>query len=279
MDTEAATRQATQAGESTSPRTLREQHVRVKHGQFRLWRRGEGAPILFLHGAGGPEMWFEFLERWRGPHEVLLAEHPGFGKAGLPGWLETVDDLAYAYLDLFEALGLSGVHLVGHSLGGWAAMEIVVRHPAALRSLTLISATGLRAEGVRVADNFLWTPEDAARNLFADPEIVARQLEHVPDADERLLRLQRMKTVAKLVWNPRWHNPHLGKWLHRIACPTLIVWGRQDRFVPPPYATALAAAIPGAAVEWINACGHVPQLDRSAELERRLADFIARVAT
>jgi pimeloyl-ACP methyl ester carboxylesterase len=84
--------------------------------------------------------------------------------------------------------------------------------------------------------------------------------------------------VAKLVWNPRWHNPHLGKWLHRIACPTQIVWGRQDRFVPPPYATALAAAIPGATVEWIDACGHVPQLDRPAELERRLADFIARVA-
>lgn len=260
------------------PARLREQTVALRHGETRLWRKGSGTPVVILHGAGGPEMWLDYIERWPESNEVILAEHPGFGKAGLPAWLETVDDLAYSYLDLFGELGLADMHLVGHSLGGWLAMELAVRNCAALRSLTLVSAPGVRVEGVRIADNFLWTPEEAARALFANPELRARHLAHVPGSDERLQRLRRMKTVAKLVWNPRWYNPVLAKWLHRISCPTQVVWGREDGFIPPAYASALAAMIPGATLAWIDECGHVPHLERPAAFAQILAGFFARVA-
>lgn len=257
---------------------LLEQRVALRHGEVHLWRKGSGTPVVILHGGGGPEMWLDYLARWPETNEVILTEHPGFGKAGLPAWLETIDDLAYSYLDLFGELGLANVHLVGHSLGGWLAMEVAVRNCAPLRSLTLVSSPGVRVEGMRIADNFLWTPEEAARALFADPELRARQLAQGSDSDGRLLRLQRMKTVAKLVWSPRWYNPALAKWLHRITCPTQIVWGRQDGFIPPDYATALAAMIPGATLAWLDDCGHLPHLEQPGAFAEIVARFFTKVA-
>ena len=86
---------------------------------------------------------------------MIAPEHPGFGESDTPDWLDTIEDLAYFYLDLLEQLKLSGVHLVGLSLGGWIAAELAVRSTQRLASLTLAGAAGLRCPGVEQIDPFL----------------------------------------------------------------------------------------------------------------------------
>src|SRR6202167_4761506 len=105
-----------------------------------LRRAGAGAPLLFLHGANGFPAWLPFFETLSDRFEVLAPDHPSFGRSTTPAWLDEVGDLAYFYLDLLDTLGLDGFHVVGHSLGGWIALELAIRSTARVKTLTLIDA-------------------------------------------------------------------------------------------------------------------------------------------
>jgi len=85
-------------------------------------------------------------------------------------------------------------------------------------------------------------------------------------------------TMAKLAWQPRLYNPHLAKWLHRIGAPTLVLWGDDDRIIPPGYGPAFRDLIPGARLETIANCGHLPQIERMEQWTDQISDFIGRVA-
>ena len=116
-----------------------------------LMRAGSGEPVLYLHGASGAS-WLPFLQKLTKSFDVIAPEHPGFGESDSPAWLDNIHDLAYFYLDALEALQLSGVHLVGNSLGGWIAAEIAVRSTQRLASLTLAGSAGLYVPGVTQVD-------------------------------------------------------------------------------------------------------------------------------
>jgi pimeloyl-ACP methyl ester carboxylesterase len=77
-------------------------------------------------------------------YEVLVPEHPGFGESDDPQWIRSMPDLAMFYLDFVEAMGLDQVYLIGNSLGGWLAAEILIRDWARFRSLVQLAPAGIR---------------------------------------------------------------------------------------------------------------------------------------
>src|SRR6266516_3981035 len=99
--------------------------------------------IRLIRGGCGPS-WLPFLARLAAKFDVIVPEHPGFGQSETPIWLDSVSDLANFYLDFLDGLDLRGVHLVGHSLGGWIAADLAVRNAGCLASLALISSGGIR---------------------------------------------------------------------------------------------------------------------------------------
>lgn len=227
---------------------------------------GEGPALLFLHGAGGAESALPCL----GPladrgFRVLVPDHPGFGRSPDPDWLDNIHDAAYAYLDFIEALDLHGVHLVGQSLGGWIALEIAVRSAARLASLTVAGAAGIRPGDIPTGDLFMWSPEERVRNLVADPALAERILALPQSAEQQDVALRNFTTTAKLCWEPRFFDPHLEKWLHRLRLPTHVIWGAEDRLFPREYGARLAALIPGARFSVIPGCGHLPQVEKPRE--------------
>jgi pimeloyl-ACP methyl ester carboxylesterase len=113
----------------------REQFETVAGCKVRLLRGGKGAPLLYLHGAGGGGIWLPFMEKLAERFEVFAPEHPGFGASETPDWLDNVGDLAFYYLDFIDKLGLKNVTLVGSSIGGWTAAEIAVRSCASLKAM------------------------------------------------------------------------------------------------------------------------------------------------
>lgn len=252
----------------------------VRNVRVRLFTAGEdGDPLVFLHGAAGIERWLPFFDRLAGRHRVLVPEHPGFGGSDDPASIRDVSDLAMYYLDFLDAFadapGGGRVHLVGQSLGGWVAAEIATRNCSHLRSLTLLAPAGVRVKGVPSGDNFIWTPEETARNLvhdqaFAERAIAAAAAQTDEEADRALVNRY---AAAKFGWEPRWFNPALERWLHRIRVPALVLWGAEDRLLPVAYAEVWRREVPGAAVEVLPACGHLLNVERADEVADRVLAF------
>ncbi len=253
---------------------VQEQRHKTRDVSVRLYRDGRGDPLVFLHGAAGPPPWSAFFETLAARHDVLVPEHPGFGLSDNPAWLRNVGDAAMYYLDFLDGLGVPPVHLVGHSLGGWIAAELATRNGARLKSLTLMSPAGLRVKGIPIGDNFIWSPEETARNLFHDPAFAERTLAQTPSDEQADIALTNRFSATKLGWEPRWFNPALERWLHRIAAPTLVLWGRDDKFLPSAYAERWGECVPNARVEIIPECGHLPHVEKAAVAARKILAFV-----
>src|SRR5262245_43122133 len=248
--------------------------IAVRGCNIRLMRGGSGPPLLFLHGAGGAGAWLPVMQALAEKFDVIVPEHPGFGESDTPDWLDTIHDLAYFYLDFVDALDLDPVHLVGVSLGGWIAAEIAIRNTSRLASLTLASAGGLYVNGVEQVDTFLLTDERRIRAFFHDQARADEMIAHMLKPELEDVAMKNRTATARLSWQPRGYDPHLGKWLHRIDVPTLLIWGAEDRLFPPPHAAAYGERIPGAKAVIIPECGHVAHVEKAGVFASELAAFI-----
>jgi pimeloyl-ACP methyl ester carboxylesterase len=248
--------------------------IMVRGCNIRMMRGGTGSPLVILHGASGAGTWLPFMGTLAEKFDVFVPEHPGFGESDTPDWLDTIHDLAYFYLDLLDDLDLAPVHLVGLSLGGWIAAELAVRDTRRLASLTLVGAAGIHLKGVAQIDTFLRTDEQRIRDFFHDQkradEMVGRLTR--PELDD--VAMKNRIATARLSWQPRGHDPHLHKWLHRIDVPTLLVWGADDRLFPKVYAFAYQQLIPGSKAVIVPECGHVPHVEKPAVFVSELEAFI-----
>lgn len=240
----------------------------------RVQRAGAGAPLLFLHGAGGWPAWLPFFDRLSQRYALTVPEHPCFGGSDDPPWLREIADLAMYYLDLLEQNFSAPVHVVGYSLGGWTAAEAAVRNTGRIASLTLIAPAGIRVKGVPTGDIFIWSPEEFERNRFHDQSLVAAAPQ-VPTSEEELdIALQTRLAAVKFGWEPRLFNPDLEKWLHRINVPTHIVWGREDRILPSAYAQLWSERVPKAKVTMVEACGHSPHVEHVDRVTEKVLAFL-----
>jgi pimeloyl-ACP methyl ester carboxylesterase len=242
-----------------------EQFIEVDGCRTHYRRGGKGRPLVFLHGAGGAPAVLPFMEKLATRFDVLVPDHPGYGKSDEPQWLENIHDVAYFYLDFLARLDLKNVLLVGASMGGWMAMEIAVRSTARLGGLVLVAPAGVKAPGVEPADIFLLSPEEGARRLFHDQSFAEKRLAAPPTPEAIDLALKNRHTTARLAWEPRLHDPHLPKWLHRIDVPVSIIWGAQDRILPVAMSRELKRLLPKAELHVIQTCGHIPQEEKPDE--------------
>jgi pimeloyl-ACP methyl ester carboxylesterase len=239
--------------------------VEIDGCRIHLRRGGSGQPLLFLHGASGAPVILPFMEKLAERFDVLVPEHPGYGQSDEPAWLENIHDVAYFYLDFLKQLDLRNVTLVGNSMGGWMAMEIAVRDTSRLKSVVLVSPAGISAPGVQPADIFLMPDEQLVRNLFHDPKLAEARLA-VPVTPEGVdIALKNKHTTARLAWEPRLHDPHLPKWLHRIDVPVKIIWGREDRILPVQFLEHFRKLIPKAQTHVIEGAGHLPHVEKADE--------------
>jgi pimeloyl-ACP methyl ester carboxylesterase len=246
----------------------------VRDCRIRVMRGGAGNPMLFLHGGGGVGIWLPCMARLAKKFDVIAPEHPGFGASDTPEWLDTIADLANFYLDFLDQLDLRNVHLVGSSLGGWIAAELAVRNSTRLASLTLVGAAGIYVKDVPQVDTFLANEQQRIRDLFYDQDLAEAVIagSERPEAEDATLK-NRMIT-AKLSWQPRSHDPHLSKWLHRIKVPTLLLWGANDLLFPQEYAFVYQQLIPGSQAVILPECGHLPQVEKGDEFAAELEAFI-----
>jgi pimeloyl-ACP methyl ester carboxylesterase len=249
---------------------VRGRPVALRHG-------GDGPPLVYLHSTlGESQRWLPFHNAWARHFTVYAPLHPGFGASGGLDDVRAIEDMAFSYVELFDALGLEQVHLGGVSLGGWIAAEFAVRWPERVKSLWLSGTPGLWVEGVPLPDLFrlMGDAGKIRKLLFHDPDGYMAQmlLGGEPDEERVLAVYQAMTVLARLVWE-RPYDPRLAARLHRARVPTLLLWGDDDRLVPPAYGEAYRKHLPQAELKLIPQCGHLAMFEKEMEFVEAVTRF------
>jgi pimeloyl-ACP methyl ester carboxylesterase len=239
-----------------------------------LKRGGTGEPVIFLHGADGLTEWPALLDDLAKSYEVIVPDLPGFGQSNAPETVDDISDVAYLLMDMLEAMKLTHVRIIGHSLGAWAALEMAVRSCARIHSLTLLAPAGIHVKGHPKADIYMIDPDEQARLAYADEALGKAASDRALVSKHQEQAILNRIASARLGWNPRLYNPRLERWLHRVTCPVLIIWGDTDRIIPTPYADAFAALMPKAKVVKLAHCGHLPHVEKQAETMGLLTPFL-----
>jgi pimeloyl-ACP methyl ester carboxylesterase len=241
-----------------------------------MLERGQGAPLLWLHGGAGIGVDVPFLDLLAKDHRVVAPSHPGFGKSSLPDWIDSVDDIAHVYLELLDRAGLTRMDVVGFSVGGWIAAELATKVPERINRLVLIAPVGVKtgsADKLDVPDVFAMSREQLDRLRFHDPAKNPADLANMPDAELHVVA-RNNETLALLTWEPYMHNPKLKHRLHRVNMPTLFLRGASDGIVSADYMARYAALLPQARIETIPEAGHLPHVERPAATAAKIAQFL-----
>jgi pimeloyl-ACP methyl ester carboxylesterase len=224
--------------------------------------RGEGQPVLLLHGGAGPQSVTGFAQLLAdtGENRVLTPTHPGFGGTPRPNGLRDIAGLAALYARLLDDLALERVTVIGNSVGGWIAAEMALLGSPRISGLVLLDAVGVAVDGHAVADvSGLPVPEIQALS-FHDPTPFRVDPATMPDAVKAVVAANGA-ALAVYAGSPAMADPTLLGRLGAVTVPTLVLWGESDRIVEPAYGEAYAAAIPGARFEVLPATGHMPQME------------------
>jgi pimeloyl-ACP methyl ester carboxylesterase len=251
--------------------------VEVNGFPCRVWSKGQGPKVGFLAGLGGLPRWLPFLDELARTRTVIAPSLPGYPGATGHSVLDTHLDWILAVHQLLEKAGLSGADLVGASVGGSFAAEMAAIFPRSVGKLALIAPFGLFDEAEPAADPWAQRRDAVAAAMCADPRNW-EQLVAAPEGANSIEWPIEMVRAAEAAARAFWPlgNTKLEKRLPLIGAPTLIVWGEQDRILPPSYAKKFADGIKGATrVQTIAGAGHLAYLDKPEAVAKAILTHIS----
>ena len=256
-----------------------ERSAAVAGGDVRIWEKGEGPGLCWFAGLPGLPRWLPVLDRLAESHRVAAPSLPGAPGGHPADLLDEHVDWLLAARDVHRAADAEGGALVGASTGGALAADIAAVWPDAVGRLVLIAPFGLFDEAEPIADVFAQRPAERSPLLTNRPEdFDTWTASDSDDADETMewdIMMQRANNAAaRLLWPLG--DTRLATRLGRIACPTLLIRGADDRVMPDSYAARIAGATAGpATVTTIPGAGHMAEFDRPDEVAAAITEFLA----
>lgn len=234
----------------------------------------DGTGVLLLHGGAGPRSVAGLAAGLSKHAYVVVPTHPGFDGTPRPDWTDTVADLAVAYLDLIDELGLRGVMVIGSSIGGWVASEMGLRdNHRRIACLTLIGAVGIKPEApLEIADPAKLGPVRTGELAFHNPGL--RLDPTAMSEEQRAVMAANGRTQAIYSGDSYSYDPKLRGRLHRVTVPVLVLAGEQDGIVPLEYGRALAGSFPRATFRPIAEAGHFPHIEQPGAVFGAIGDFV-----
>ena len=249
--------------------------------------------VVMLHGSGpGATGWANFhrnVDAFVGAgYRVVLMDCLGWGKSDPIVCTGSRSDLnAQTLKALLDALGLDKVHIVGNSMGGHSAVAFALANRTRVGKLILMGGgTGgpsqfvpMPTEGIKLLQGLYREPTiENLKKMMAvfvfDPSSMTEELFQAR-LDNRLARKDHLENFVKsLAANPK-QFPDQGPRLGEITAPTLVIWGRDDRFVPMDVGLRLIWGMPNAELHIFNRCGHWAQWEHADKFNRMVLDFLA----
>jgi len=228
--------------------------------------------IVFLHGLGGSQStWASVLGDFVGTYRIAALDLPGHGASDKPepaAFDYSVPSLAATVGEAVEKLELSPSVIVGHSLGGAAAMRLALDRPSLVRALVLVDSAGLGAEvSGELLDRAEAEPsrEEARKllELFFENQrfILERGIDEMHATRSAAGADAAVKALAASAFSRSGQNVNYLDRLGELEAPVLIVWGELDRVLPAAHAVAANTALPTSRLEIMEGVGHVPQVE------------------
>lgn len=255
------------------PAPFKRETLTVNGLQTTVYSAGRGEPLVFFHGAG---IWhgIKFAEPWTEKFRVIVPIHPGLDTAEDDPAMTNAQDYVIHYLDLFDALGLNRIRLVGFSLGGWLAANLAVQQGHRVERLVLVGPAGLRGKEMPKGDLFLLPPEQIPSLLVSNFDVIKPYLPDNPkDLDFMGARYREVGTLARLWWEHP-YDTKLPRYLHRLTMPTMLVWGEEDKLIPMQSAELWRRHIPKAELKTFKRAGHMV-LDESRDAVSAVQKFLS----
>jgi len=257
---------------------LRSEFLDLSGGRrVQVYRAGQGPTVVWLHGPHGVRKNDPVIAELARDHSVVAPVAPGFNDVDELDEIRDVHDLALHYDDLLEALGLDGVALIGHSFGAMIAAELAAHVPRRVARLVLISPFGLWRDDKPVADLFARPYATIDRILWKagePPPWVTDPANFPNDPVEKAVSIvQAMTGVAKFIWPIP--DKGLRRRLPRVRAQTLVIFGRDDAFVPAIYADEFAAAIAGARKAVIPDAAHMVAYEQMAQVVKLVEQHLS----
>jgi 4,5:9,10-diseco-3-hydroxy-5,9,17-trioxoandrosta-1(10),2-diene-4-oate hydrolase len=250
---------------------------------------GSGEPVIMLHGAGpGADSWGNFVhntpaisQRFR----CLLVDMPQYGKSEkvvIEGGRQSFT--ANVLSDFIDQLGLGKAHFIGNSMGGQAAIKLAIDAPDKVDRLVVLGATPVGyslfapspLEGIKLIAGYYKGDGPSMAKMrqllqtlvydssFLTEEMVRQRYEATLDPD--VIRIFSTTPPVK---------EDLSDQLHRVACPTLLVWGNEDRFGALDVGLLMLRKFQNARMHIFNRCGHWAQVEHAEEFNRLVLDFLS----
>jgi pimeloyl-ACP methyl ester carboxylesterase len=267
-------------------------------GVLRYYDAGEGPTLLFLHGSGpGVTGWRNFrgvLPTFAARFRCLILEFPGFGVSddfgGHP--MITAQGAVKPFLD---ALGVDHVDIVGNSMGGGVGINFAIHNPDRIGRLVTIGGIGTNifspgpSEGIRLLQEFTEEPTrqrlvDWLNSMVYDQSLVTEQLIEerwkLATDPETLASARRMYGKAAFAQMMAMMKaadvPMPWAQMHKVAAPTLLTWGRDDRVSPLDMALIPMRTIPNAELHVFPNCGHWAMIEAKEAFESTVMAFLDR---
>jgi pimeloyl-ACP methyl ester carboxylesterase len=250
---------------------------------------GAGVPVLMIHGFGGSSRDFRYLDTPMSAHyRIIRVDLPGFGLSDFPKLSGKDPDYNKMYAEFFDyffdTLHLDTLYVAGNSMGGMAAWDLAIEHPDKVKKLVLLSSAGYEMDKVvKVAAQIFrfnaarvffnrGIPRSftgmSIKKCFANPAIVTN--DKVEVLNDLWNKQGSLDVFFDLATTTHFLDTSLIK---KVQCPTLIIWGKEDKIIPVNHADRFHRDIKNSTEIIYSPCGHVPMVERPAEVGRDMMKF------
>ncbi len=277
--------------------TLPNSHfINWKDGELHYTESGNDSnmTVLMIHGFGGSNRDFYVLDSLINNHyHVIRIDLPGFGLSDFP-FTYGKTTLHYAYAEYFsfilDTLHIDSCFVMGNSLGGLMSIELTAQHPDKVKRLVLFNSAGYDLKEVMKSANahvFRYWPVKFFMKKGL-PEFITKAGIIRVAYSNRLLTAEKIKRVNSF-WNREGNLKHIVEMansnepfdvskIRNIACPVLIVWGKQDKIINVKYAERFHQDIKGSRIIIYDSCGHVPMMEKPLKVQHDVIEFLSNTS-
>jgi 2-hydroxy-6-oxonona-2,4-dienedioate hydrolase len=242
-------------------------------GEFQFIDKGEGQPLILLHGLFGALSNFrEVLDEFSKTHRVMIPMLPLYTMPVLSTGVKSLAEYLHRFIQHHQ---LNQVLLLGNSLGGHVALVYTKMHLEKVKGLILTASSGLyenafgssfprREDKEFIRQKVALTFYDPAH---ATPALVDECFEVVNDRNRVLRILALAKSAIR-------HN--MAQDLQNMATPACLIWGKNDTITPPEVAEEFLSLLPTAQLFWIDQCGHAPMMEHPETFNQLLRNWLTQ---
>lgn len=246
---------------ATGDTVVRRHRVMVEGVEVAYVEAGAGEPVILVHGLSGSTLWWSRnIEPLARHYRVLAVDLPGFGSLYRHRNRFALERAALWLRAFMDAAGIRRAHLIGHSMGGYICLRLAATYPRSVRRLVLAAPVGV----------------PLAASIFGEVVPLLGALRYATPSFLPVLAYDALRTGPRTLLSAARDILQLnaGSELQAVRARTLLIWGTQDRLVPPENGTILRRTLPRARLVVLPGAGHVVMYDRAADFNRAVLAFL-----